>query len=134
MAHFCELDRDNLILQTIVINNDVIDHLAYPESEKPGIEFCQETYGESTIWLQTSINGSFRRCYGQPGYSYMPQYDLFIEPKPDPAWVFDPVTKNWIPPLPYPEDGANYRWNDNYHVWEEIPAGDPIPLPSYEVF
>lgn len=132
MAHFCELDSDNVILQTIVVNNEVISDLPYPESEKPGIDFCQSIYGQNTIWLQTSINGSFRRCYGQPGYVYIPQYDLFIEPKPYPSWVFDPVTKNWVPPMEKPNDGQNYYWDENYHVW--VAYNPEQPLPTYEVY
>lgn len=132
MAHFCELDRNNLILQTVVINNAVVDNLNFPESEKPGIEFCQSLYGSSTVWLQTSINGSFRRCYGAPGYSYMPQYDIFIEPKPYPSWIFDPVTKNWVPPIAMPTDGNAYYWNENYHSWVAYDIDQP--LPTYEVY
>lgn len=130
MAHFCELDRDNLILQTIVVDNAVVNNLPYPDSEPLGIQFCQSLYGQSTIWLQTSINGSFRRCYGQPGYSYMPQYDIFIEPKPYPSWVFDPVTKNWVPPTPMPSDGQVYYWDENYHEW--VLVGSSV-VPDYEV-
>jgi hypothetical protein len=80
MAHFAKLDENNLVTQVIVVNNDVIENLPFPESEPIGVEFCQSLYGTDTIWKQTSYNGNFRGVYAGIGYSYDPVQDIFIEP------------------------------------------------------
>ncbi len=33
------------------------------------------------------------------------------------GWVFDEEAMVWVPPVPYPTDGAKYEWNDDNRVW-----------------
>ncbi len=82
MAHFAQLDENNVVLQVIVVNNAVIDDLPFPESEPIGVEFCQSLYGVDTVWKQTSYNGNFRGVYAGIGYSYDPVLDIFVPPPP----------------------------------------------------
>lgn len=80
MAHFAELDGNNVVLRVIVVNNDVIQNLPFPESEPIGIEFCQSLYGEDTIWKQTSYHANFRSLFAGIGLVYDPVKDEFVRP------------------------------------------------------
>lgn len=35
------------------------------------------------------------------------------------GWVFDENVMVWVPPLPYPDDGGNYEWDQNQMTWTE---------------
>lgn len=81
MAHFAELDENNIVKQVIVVhNNELIDEDGQ-EVEAKGIAFCQSLFGST--WAQTSYNSKFRKNYAGIGYVYDEQRDAFIEPKPD---------------------------------------------------
>jgi len=78
MAHFAELNENNIVIRVVVVNNDdiLIDGI---ESEQKGIEFCQSLLGGR--WIQTSYNNNFRKCYAGIGYYYDEQKDEFVSPK-----------------------------------------------------
>lgn len=78
MAHFAELDENNIVIQVIVIdNNDCLDENGQ-ESEAKGIEFCQNLLGGNK-WIQTSYNHNFRGLYAGVGYKYDEENDVFID-------------------------------------------------------
>lgn len=97
MAHFAELDGNYVVTKVIVINNETIDNLPFPESEPVGIAFCQSLFGPETVWLQTSYNANYRKNYASIGGSYLQEYDAFIAPSPGPNWVLNMVTFQWEP-------------------------------------
>jgi hypothetical protein len=76
MAHFAQLNDDNVVTQVIVVNNDV---LGTPESEAAGIAFCQSLIPGR--WVQTSYSGSFRGKYAGIGDRYDEATDTFISPE-----------------------------------------------------
>lgn len=117
MAHFAELDANNVVTQVIVVNNETIDNLPFPESEPVGVEFCQSLYGADTVWKQTSYNASFRKHYAGAGFTYDATLDAFIPPKPYPSWLLNTTTCDWEAPVPYPNDGKNYRWDEATLSW-----------------
>lgn len=78
MAHFAQLDADNIVTQVIVVNNDVLSDLPFPQSEPGGVKFCRSLYGEDTNWKQTSYNNNFRGQYAVVGGKYDPVADQFI--------------------------------------------------------
>jgi len=80
MAHFTQMEN-NVVQQVIVVNNEVLENKPFPESEPIGIAFCKSLYGEDTEWLQTSYNGNFRGRYGQTGFIYNADLDLFTSPE-----------------------------------------------------
>lgn len=88
MAHFAQLDENNVVIEVIVVNNAVIGDLQFPESEPVGIAFCQSlpAYKDTiTIWKQTSYNANFRSKYAGIGDIYDPVQDIFLQPDgPDP--------------------------------------------------
>jgi hypothetical protein len=95
MAHFAQLDENNVVTQVIVINNEVIQNLPFPESEPIGVEFCQSLYGTDTVWKQTSYNSNFRLTYAGIGSTYDPVEDIFIPKKPWDECVWNTTTLKW---------------------------------------
>lgn len=80
MAHFAEINKDNIVLRVIVIcNEDCIDENGN-ESEEKGIAFCKRLFGENTKWIQTSYTGKIRGKYTGPGEIYDEANDVFINP------------------------------------------------------
>ena len=120
MAHFAQLDNDNRVLQVIVIdNNDILDENGV-ESEVVGQEFCTSLLGG--FWLQTSYNGNIRKNYAGPGDTYDLSRDAFIAPQPFSSWNLNEENCQWEAPVPYPEDGDNYTWNEELINWEKVNA------------
>jgi hypothetical protein len=117
MAHFAQLDENNLVTQVVVLNNDVVRNEPFPASEPIGVEFCQSLYGADTVWKQTSYNGNFRFNYAGIGYTYDNGRDAFIPPKPYPSWLLDEATCQWIAPVPYPNDGEPHVWDEASQSW-----------------
>jgi len=123
MAHFAELAQDNTVLQVIVVGNDSISNLPFPESEPVGIAFCQSLLGPDTRWAQTSYNANFRYNYAGIGYTFDPTpapNGAFIPPKPYPSWLLDTNTFQWEPPVPYPTDGGIYEWDEATQSWVPV--------------
>jgi hypothetical protein len=117
MAHFAQLDENNVVLQVIVVhNNELMDN--GQESEAKGIAFCQSLFGGN--WKQTSYNGTIRKNYAGIGCVYDAQRDAFIAPKPYASWVLNESTCRWQAPISYPTDGKNYSWNEEQQNWIEI--------------
>ena len=60
MAHFAELDCNNVVLRVIVIANEALEYKELPDSEAHALEYLHQWYGPDTIWKQTSYNNKFR--------------------------------------------------------------------------
>lgn len=88
MAHYAQIDETNTVINVIVINNNSINNLPYPESEPVGRAFIA-SLGFTGRWLETSYNANFRGYYAGIGYYYDENLDEFIPPSPlepvDPA-------------------------------------------------
>lgn len=98
MAHFAELDQNNIVLRVIVVGNNILIDENGVEREALGIAFCKSLLGDDTRWVQTSYNGNFRVRYAGIGYTYDAARDAFIEPQPAPDWTFDEASLSWIEP------------------------------------
>lgn len=78
MAHFANLDKNNKVIEIIVVaNEDILDKNGN-ESEELGIEFCKILRGKDTRWKQTSYNHNFRGRYAGVGMYYDETIDEFI--------------------------------------------------------
>lgn len=115
MAHFAQLDENNVVTQVIVVhNNELMDNGV--ESEAKGISFCQSLF-PNTNWKQTSYNGNMRKNYAGIGYTYDEQRDAFISPKPYASWVLNEDTCTWKAPVDMPSDGQMYIWDEATTSW-----------------
>lgn len=120
MAHFAQLDDNNLVLQVIVVHNNDCKDENGNESEAVGVAFCKSLLGDATRWKQTSYNGNMRKNYAGIGYQYDPIRDAFIPPKPFASWVLDENTCRWNAPVAYPNDEKKYIWDETSVNWIEI--------------
>lgn len=120
MPHFAQV-VDGLVVQVLVIDQEHLD---------TGL------WGDPSQWVQTSYNTrggvyltpntnkadpdqskAFRKNFALPGYTWDPDRDAFIPPKPWPSWVLDETTCQWEPPIAYPNDGKRYRWDESITNW-----------------
>ena len=130
MAHFAQLDGDNIVTQVIVVSNDDTSDSGGVETESIGVAFCQKLLGASTNWKQTSYNGNMRGNYAGIGYTYMSNVatlgvgstDIFISPQPFASWTISTTAAQWEPPS---DPGAAPTLTDDevaagsYYVWNE---------------
>lgn len=117
MAHFAQLDENNVVTQVIVVhNNELLDNGV--ESEARGVAFCQLLFPETT-WKQTSYNAKIRKNYAGGGFTYDAQRDAFIPPQPFASWVLNEETCQWQAPVDMPQDGKIYKWNETTTSWIE---------------
>ena len=119
MAHFAELDENNVVKRVIVVANKDTADADGNEKESIGVAFCQKLLGGN--WKQTSYNGNIRKHYAGIGYKYDPVLDAFISPKPYPSWVLDADTAQWKAPVPMPEGEEMYAWDEKAGNWVVVP-------------
>ncbi len=139
MAHYAKVSNNNIVEQVVVVSNeDTLDENGN-ENEILGIQFLKNLLGLDTNWLKTSYNTkggiyrdsitnkpiedqskAFRKNYAQIGYIYDEQRDAFIPPKPYPSWILDEFSCLWQPPIPRPQQGFKYKWNEENQQWELI--------------
>jgi hypothetical protein len=122
MAHFAEIDENNIVLRVIVASQEFIDSGAV---------------GDPSKWIQTSYNTRrgihtlggtpFRKNYAGPGMIWDPVRDAFYPPKPSDKFTFNEEICDWdFPPKPE-NDNRRYTWNFRLDQWELY-----IPTKPYE--
>ena len=62
-----------------------------------------------------------RKNYASIGHTYDETRDAFYEPQIFPSWVLNEDTCQWKPPVPMPDDGKRYGWDEENTEWEELP-------------
>jgi hypothetical protein len=119
MAHFAQIDENNMVTQVIVVHNSdcQIDGV---ETEEAGIAFCRSLFGLETQWKQTSYNGNIRKNYAGIGFTYDADRNAFIPPQPYASWVLNEDTCQWSAPTPMPQDGNQYLWDEATTSWVEV--------------
>lgn len=87
MAHFAELDENNIVMRVIVVSNSDLLNENGEETEQKGIEFCKSLFGQDTKWVQTSYNNNIRKYFAGIGYTYNQELDEFVPPEVEPSEV-----------------------------------------------
>jgi hypothetical protein len=126
MAHFARIDENNVVQQVIVVANKDTADANGNEVESIGVAFCQRLLGGN--WKQTSYNGNFRKNYAGIGYTYDAGIDAFVPPKPYPSWVLNSNTAQWEAPVPMPQDGKMYSWDEATQSWVEVPSAGSLTI------
>ena len=109
MAHFAELNENNIVLRVVIIDD---------EGELDGIAWC-ENFFNGGIWIKTSYTGAIRKNYAGIGDTYDPELDAFYSPEPYPSWSLDSNCK-WQPPVPRPNRDPsiqNIAWDESNLKW-----------------
>ena len=108
MAHFAEINENNIVLRVLVTNND------FPNE---GYNWLIENLGGT--WIKTSYNANIRKNFAGIGYTYDEGRDAFIPPKPYQSWLLNEDTCQWEAPTAYPTDGKLYTWDEDSQEWIE---------------
>jgi hypothetical protein len=123
MAHFAQIDENNIVTQVIVVSDDDCAGGNFPESEVAGAYFCNKLLGGT--WKQTSYNINFRKNFAGIGYTYDRERDAFIPPKPFDSWVLNEDTCLWDAPVAMPDDGGMYQWDESTTSWVAVEQEQP---------
>ena len=78
-------------------------------------------YDPDTLEPSDDQSKSFRKNFGNIGFTYDEARDGFIPPKPFDSWVLDEATCLWQAPIEYPADGGSYTWDETEGDWVEVP-------------
>lgn len=130
MAHYSFLDENNIVTEVIV----GVDETELIEGKDP-----ETWYGEfrGQVCKRTSYNTmggkhfshetgkwskerQFRGNFAGKGFEYREDLDAFIPPKPFESWILNDTLYTWEAPIPYPEDGNAYRWNESELNWIKV--------------
>lgn len=123
MAHFAEIDENNIVLRVVVVPD---------EEEERGHEFLSQDLGLGGTWLKTSYNTfqgehksgetPYRLNYAVPGGMYDPEADAFYHAQPFPSFILDKTTGAWSAPVPKPENTEElfYIWDEEILNWKPI--------------
>jgi hypothetical protein len=137
MAHFAELDNNNVVLRVVVVSNDCV-----PSDEHIDGETWCVNFFKTSNWKQTSYNHNFRKQYAVIGFTYDAAKNKFLSPQPFASWDLD-SNDDWQSPVTYPNgdqsayriswdednlrwlgtkrsDDSNYRWNADDSEWVSI--------------
>ena len=136
MAHFVEINENNIVTNIIVVNNNEAPN------EETGLAFIK-SLGLTGTWKQTSYNTrggvhygqdgqpdngvALRKNYACIGHTYDSQRDAFIPPSPYPSWVIDEDTCQWIAPVLRPQSDATtgYKWDEDSKSWVAFTKTQP---------
>jgi len=146
MAHFAELDDNNIVVNLHRVENEALGDLPYPESEPVGIEFLRDLLGADKNFKQYSYNmragvhynsdgtpsgqTGFRKNIAAIGGKYDATRDAFVQARPYASWTFDETKCIWEAPTPQPpcegegSDRVCYAWDENQKKWIKSSLGD----------
>ncbi len=114
MAHFAQIDENNIVTRVLVIEQDVIDSGMFGPKES----WIQTSY--NTIMGEHRLGGTpLRKNYAGIGYTYDKERDAFIPPKPFPSWKLNETSCHWDAPVARPEDEKSYGWDEATLAWVE---------------
>jgi hypothetical protein len=129
MAHFAELDSNNIVKRVVVVGNDVATAagpLGENDMHVDGETWCANFF-KGGNWKQTSYNHNFRKQYCGKGYTFDAAKNKFISPQPFASWALD-GNDDWQAPVTYPTDteDKNISWNEAGQKWTATDNSEPV--------
>jgi hypothetical protein len=119
MAHFAQIDDNNVVVQVLVV----------PDSEEHrGEDYLVNDCNLNGRWIQTSFTHRIRKRFAGIGMTYDEERDAFINIKHHDSWIFDEEICAWVAPIPYPNDGKIYAWDEESISWQEVEWAQPPNL------
>ena len=119
MAHYAELDADNIVTNVFVGRDE--DDLAPGVDDweiyyaKPGFRVKRTSYN-TQAGAHSNGGAPFRGNYAGIGYIYDEELDAFIAPQPYPSWVLDEDSFCWVAPVARPTTGK-WAWDEESGAW-----------------
>lgn len=141
MAHFAEIDANNVVTNIIFIDNENITPGDNETEEQKGISYLQNLFGSDKTYVQCSYgthknkyynineNGEYiynennqnkklRKNFPQPDWIWDSGRNCFYEPKRFDSWVFNEDTATYEAPVAYPDDDTKvYEWDEVNQQW-----------------
>ena len=130
MAHYAFLDAHSVVTEVIT----GIDETELIEEQTPEVWYgqfrgqtCKRTsyntksgvhYNSDTNEPSSDQSKAFRKNYAGIGYTYDEARDAFIPEKLFPSWALNESTCLWEAPVPHPNDGKRYAWNEETQSWD----------------
>lgn len=118
MAHFAEIDENNVVLRTLVTDNND------PNGDE-GYQWLIDNLGGR--WIKTSYNTyrrehkeggePFRAYFAYPGYHYDEKHDEFYPPSEKTGWIWNFETLEYEPPVPMPTTPGFWTWSNEEQQW-----------------
>ena len=122
MGHFAKV-VDGKVTQVIVAEQEFFDTFV---DTSPGT-WLRTSY--NTIGGQHTQGGTpLRKNYAGIGYSYDAIRDAFIPPQPFASWTLNEDTCQWDCPVPAPQDGKMYFWDEPTLYWVVVTNPGATPL------
>ena len=120
MGHFAKVSN-GIVTRVIVAEADFFNNFV---DDSPG-KWIQTSYNtRGGVHYQPNTNEpsedqskALRKNYAGIGYTYDATRDAFIPPQPFNSWILNEDTCLWDSPVPYPEDGKLYKWNEEILNW-----------------
>lgn len=110
MAHFAQIDQNNIVVNVIVAEQSLIDTGALGEPSS----FIQTSF--NTFGGKHDFNGTpLRKNFAGIGFIYDKNRDAFIPPKPYASWTLNEETCLWESPISRPSDWA--EWDEESLSW-----------------
>lgn len=109
MAHYAYID-DNFEVIAVIVGKDETEFI---DGLSPEVYYA---LGTPFMVKRTSYTGKIRKQYAGVGYTYDAELDIFIAPRPFDSWNLD-ENHDWQPPIPYPNDGLRYWWDEENRDW-----------------
>jgi hypothetical protein len=122
-----ELPEDTFSVALII--DGVVQDVLHSEARLAALFLSQPEIVEVTDWYQARTNTS-QNLVGatyENGEFTLPAtteaesaVGSSITPRMNPSFVWNNELQTWEPPIPYPADGKNYRWDEETISWVEI--------------
>ncbi len=111
MAHWAELDENNIVLRvTVGDNND-------PNGDE-GYQWLIDNLGGT--WVKTSYNANFGKKFAAVGDFYIAQSGNFKPQQPFESWSWNSAKWSWVAPVAKPAGDKIYQWNENNLAWDLV--------------
>ena len=122
MSYFAKVDQ-GIVITVIRADQEFIDNMV---DTTPGqwIQTSYNTYGNVHYGPDGKPDGGIplRYNYAAVGSTYDSIKDAFIPKKQFASWILNPQTCLWEAPIPYPDDGKEYYWDESVVNWVEVPV------------
>jgi hypothetical protein len=118
MAHYAFLDENNIVTEVIVGKNEGEEGIDWEQHYgafrgQPCKRTSYNTYGG----VHSGGGTPYRKNYAGIGFTFDAERDAFIPPKPYASWLLNEDSCLWNAPVPYPDDGKRYQWDEATLSW-----------------
>jgi hypothetical protein len=118
MAHYAFLDENNIVTEVIVGKHEGEDGVDWEQHYGAfRSQSCKRTSYNTSGGVHRLGGTPYRKNYAGIGYTYDSERDAFIPPTPYASWLLNEDSCLWNAPVPYPDDGERYTWDEATLSW-----------------